>query len=368
MTTHKPPKVALVHDFLLTFGGAERVLRALADMYPEAPIYTLLADRELVERYFPGREIRTSFLQKFPHWLRKRYHWLLPLYPVAIETLDLRDFDIVLSSSGAWSKGIVTRLHTKHISYLHSPMRFVWDSYHTYPRLQKRYFFFRRLILSYLRLWDREAAARPDVLIANSEYTAGRIRKFYRQEARVVYPPVTQFAQKTSVSKKDFFLIVSRLTSSKSPDLAIEAFNKLGFPLVVVGSGPMEKKLRKIAKKNITFLGRVDDTRLSTLYQEAQALIQPSEEDFGLAAVEALASGTPVIAYRGGAAEEFIIPEVIGELFEAPLPELLADGVRRFFLHKEKYSPDEMKRVSERFTLENFQAGIQKAVEEISSM
>src|SRR4030042_5298091 len=188
-------KVALIHDFLLYPGGAEKVLEVLAEMFPEAPIYTLLYDQEKMRGKFSDREIHTSFLQKFPKFLRKRYKYLLPLMPTAPETFDLRDFDLVISSSGAWSKGIVTKLNTIHIAYINSPIRFVWDYNERYVRDQKskikNKIFFIRLLLSYLRLWDYEAAQRPDYLIANSKYTQERIAKYYRRESSVIYPPVS---------------------------------------------------------------------------------------------------------------------------------------------------------------------------------
>ncbi|MFZ1720260.1 MAG: glycosyltransferase, partial [Candidatus Moraniibacteriota bacterium] len=171
-------KIAIVHDFLLAFGGAERVLQSLVNMYPEAPVYTLLSDKKVVARHFPKSEIRESFLAKFPGLLRRRHRWLLPFYPVAVEAFDLRDFDLVLSSSGAWSKGIVTRLHTKHIAYIHSPMRYAWDENESYLRtigFFPPFRFLSRIMLSYLRVWDKQAAQRPDILVANSDYTRERI-------------------------------------------------------------------------------------------------------------------------------------------------------------------------------------------------
>lgn len=335
-SSHK--KIALVHDFLVTYGGAERVLQSLSALYPEAPIYTLLKDDVLVAKYFPGRTIRTSFLEHFPGWIRRRYPWLLPFYPIAVETLDLREFDLVISSSGAWSKGVVTRLHTRHIAYLHSPMRYAWEQPEAYldevlPRWVPR--LLARLWLSYMRLWDRQAAERPDVLIANSRYTAERIKKYYRKDAEVVYPP----ALALSVAGQDeiilrgerkHFLIVSRLARSKKIEPVIEAFNKLGFPLVIVGSGRDEERLRRIASPNISFVGAPDDARLRRYYREARAVLFPSEEDFGMVAVEALSLGTPVIAYEHGGIREILRIGETGEVFRSQTPEVIAEAVKRF--------------------------------------
>jgi len=372
--TGRPKKVALVHDFLVSFGGAERVLQALASLYPDAPIYTLLQDEAIVERSFPGREIRTSFLQSFPAWLRRRYRALLPLYPVAIETLDLREFDLVISSSGAWSKGIITRLHTKHIAYVHSPMRYAWEGRETYLDESLPWFIPRllmRLWLSYMRLWDAEAADRPDILIANSEYTRDRIMKYYRQEASVVYPPVLPLSGSETVTvlprnERKHFLVVSRLTRSKQIGSVIEAFNKLGFPLVVVGSGREESALRRIAGEHISFAGKVDDDRLGRYYREARALIFPSEEDFGMVAVEALASGTPVIAYEYGGIREILRVGETGEVFRSQTPEVIAEAVKRF-IEKEAqggYSPETLIRSVKTFSRASFESGIRKAAGE----
>ncbi|MBP7811305.1 MAG: glycosyltransferase [Candidatus Moranbacteria bacterium] len=373
--TDRPKKVALVHDFLVSYGGAERVLQALASLYPDAPIYTLLQDEVIVKRFFPGREIRTSFLQSFPAWLRCRYRALLPLYPVAIETLDLREFDLVISSSGAWSKGIITRLHTKHVAYVHSPMRYAWEGREIYLDESLPWFIPRllvRLWLSYMRLWDSEAADRPDVLVANSEYTRNRIMKYYRQEASVVYPPVLPLpgSEATAVLPRDerkHFLVVSRLTRSKQIEPVIEAFNKLGFPLVVVGGGREESALRRIAGTNVTFAGKVSDDLLQRYYREARALIFPSEEDFGMAAVEALASGTPVIAYEYGGIREILHVGETGEVFRSQTPEVIAEAVKRF-IEKEAhgdYPTETLIRSVQAFSRSAFELGFQKAVGEM---
>ncbi len=369
-------KIALVHDFLVSYGGAERVLEAFAEMFPEAPIYTLLANPELVEGHFKNRDIRPSFLQKFPKFLRKRYRWLLPFFPVAVETFDLRDFDLVISSSGAWSKGIVTRLNTTHIAYLHSPMRYAWDTHAEYlddlqPRGKRR--IFTRLLLSYLRLWDREAAERPDFLIANSKFTEERVRKYYRRESVVVYPPALGLSEQATKTlkqvqgddvKRRHFLVVSRLTRAKKVEAVIEAFNKLGFPLVIVGTGKEEKRLKSIAADNVSFFGFASDEALAKYYRETRAVIFPSEEDFGMVAVEALSFGTPVIGYEYGGIREIVEPGITGELFHAATPEIIAEGVRRFLEKEGKYDETRMRSSVERFSKRHFQEEIRKLVDE----
>lgn len=362
MTENKPQKIALAHDFLTVWGGAERVFRVMADMYPEAPIYTLYYDPALVRQHFPGREIRASFLQKLPTWLRTSFVGRA-MYPVAVETLDFRDFDTVLSSSGAWMKGIVTRLHTRHIAYLHSPMRYAWDTFHTHPELATGFKFFQRLGLSYFRLWDKEAADRPDLLIVNSEYTRERVAKYYRREAEVVYPPVELSLSRAQLAEeRTTFLVVARLSAAKHIDIVIEAFNKLGLPLTVVGTGPEDAHLRKLALRNISFLGAVDDARLAELYGSSRALIQASEEDFGLATAEALSALTPVIAYREGAVREIVTPGVTGECFDDLVPEAVADGVRRFIEADPGYDREAMRLAADRFARSRFEQLIRQAV------
>jgi len=333
-------KIAFVHDFLVSYGGAERVLESLIKLDPDAPIYTLLYDTDAMKGRFSGREIRTSFLQKLPKFFRMRYRLLLPLYAVAAESLDLREFDTVISSSGAWSKGIVTRLRTTHIAYLHSPMRLLWDANERYLDMVRAggcRRFVGRIYLSYLRVWDREAADRPDILVSNSEYTRARAAKYYRRDSVVIHPPVILGAslpqpspEERTGKREDFFLVVSRLTGSKGLDIAIEAFNKLQLPLRIVGEGRERRYLESLAKESVIFLGGVDDAELVALYRRAKAVIVPSEEDFGLAAAEAVRFGAPVIALRRGGTAEIIEEGHTGELFGAATPEVLADAVRRF--------------------------------------
>jgi len=385
----KKIKVAIVHDFMAQFGGAERVLKEISDMYPQAPIFTLLYDKEKMKDVFDGREIHPSYLQKFPKFLRRNYRWLLPFFPVIPETFDLREYDLVISSSGAWSKGIVTKLDTIHIAYLHSPMRWVWDYNEKFLKENKKksFSFFLRFIFNYLRVWDRLAADRPDFLIANSVYTQQRISKYYRRESTVIYPPVSTVENVVGVQdvvtdksvenkqvrqlnnynnrtiEQDYFLVVSRLSAYKKVDVVVEAFNKLGLPLVVIGAGEQEKYLRKIAKSNVKILGWQDDEVIAQYYKNAKAFIFPAEDDFGIAPVEAMLFGLPVIAFRAGGALETVQEGVTGEFFDAQTPEVLADGVRRFLINEDKYDKDVIKKRGEEFSRERFQDEFKKFVD-----
>jgi len=383
-------KIAIVHDFLVQYGGAERVLEVMAEMFPEAPIYTLLHDKEKMGDKFKNREIITSYLQKFPKFLRKHYKWLLPFFMIAPETFDLREFDLVISSTGAWSKGIVTRLNTVHISYIHSPMRFAWELKHGYIKG-----FFSGLLMSYVRMWDKLAAERPDYLIANSKYTQERIQKYYRRDSTVIYPPACSChserneeakrlneVKNPSVSNTNsslnrsgsfvaatqddsFFLIVSRLSPYKKVDLAVEAFNKLGLPLVIIGEGKQRKYLEKIAKDNIKILGFVKDSELAQYYQNSRAFIFPADDDFGMTMIEAMSYGIPIIAYKKGGALEIVQEGKAGELFEAQTPEVLADGVRRFIEKENDYKKEDMMDRAREFSKERFKREIGEFINKI---
>lgn len=366
-------KVALVHDFLIQYGGAERVLETLAEMFPKAPIYTLLYDRGRMREHFSGRDIRTSSLDRLPQWIKRHHRWLLPLYATAVETFDLRDFDVVISSSGAWSKGVITRSKTTHIAYVHSPMRYVWEGSEGYldrVDARGRFRFCKRLLLSYLRLWDREAADRPDVLLANSHFTEERMLKYYRRESMVVYPGAMELWERygTSVEGMEFkrkhFLIVARLNESKNIDIAIETANKMSIPLSIVGDGNERKHLKAMAGPTVTFTGRLSDKKLAEMYARARAVIIPSEEDFGIAAVEALAFGTPVIALGSGGVCEIVTNGVTGEFFAAPTPEVLADGVRRFLEKEGQYDRVACHAVATRFSTKVFQKAFSESVDQ----
>jgi len=371
-TSDKPKKVALVHDFLVAYGGAERVFEAIAEMYPEAPIYTLLYDKERMGEYFKGRDIRVSWLSKLPRFLKKRHRFFLPFFPVAVESFDLRDFDLVISSSGAWSKGIITRLNTKHIAYLHSPMRYAWDYHEQYlgefgARGKRKILL--RMFMSYLRVWDRQAAERPDALLVNSKFTEARVKKYYRRESTVVYPGALALFEKSlepssqrTIAERTHFLVVSRLTRSKKIDKVIEAFNKLELPMVIVGDGPQRQALEGMAEKNIVFRGFVEESELVRLYSGARAVLFPSEEDFGMVIAEALSFGTPVIAYAYGGVKEIVQQGKTGELFHSATPEIIAEGVLRFLQNEGKYDKALMKQSVAHLTKENFQESMRKFI------
>lgn len=362
-------KVALVHDFLTQYGGAEKVLESLCEMFPDAPIYTLLYDEDKIHGKFKSRDVRVSFLQKFPEFLRERKRYLLPFIMTAPEAFDLRDFDLVISSSGAWSKGIVTRLNTKHIAYLHSPMRFVWDYNEKYLRdIGKKQGILKRFVLNYVRVWDHQASQRPDVLVSNSEYTKSRLEKYYRRDSKVVYPPAIIEDEGVVVKKRKnekYFLVVSRLSAYKKVDLVVRAFGKLGLPLCIVGEGEQEEYLKKIATKNVKIVGWKSDTMLKKYYSNARALIFPTVDDFGITAVEAMSFGVPVIGIRKGGMREIIKEGVNGEFFDEQTVEVLSDGIRRFMDNEDFYQKNEIIESVNSFSKKNFKKNFLKIVEDI---
>ena len=368
----KKPKIAIVHDFLTYFGGAERVLASLHDLYPEAPIYTLLYDKDKMKRYFPDAKIRTSFLNKLPKFIRKRKKYLLPLMPTAAETFDLRDFDIVISSSNSFAKGIITKPKTVHICYCHAPTRFLWDWHYNYLNENKIKGIKKVLMLPflhYMRMWDKSASERVDQFIANSQNTADKIKKFYRRESVVIYPPAITGKLKVhkvkSQKSDNYFLIVSRLSPYKRIDIAVEAFNKLGLPLIIIGDGQDRKRLEKMAEKNIKFLGFQPDEKLGQYYQNCYAFIFPGEDDFGITPVEAMSFGKPVLAFRKGGLIETIIEGITGEFFDDPIPEILADGIRRLKNNYNNYNPEKIAAYAEKFSKKKFKKDIKNIVEKL---
>ncbi len=326
-------QVALVHDHLAQDGGAENVLRMFQEIYPEAPIFTLVYDRDRAHPAFRKSDVRTSFIQKFPGGVRF-YQAALPLMSTAVEKYDLSGFDVILSSASAFAKGVLTTPQTLHVCYCHSPTRYLWSDAHTYYKELRYNRLIKALIpfaLTKLRQWDRAAADRVDRFIANSRYVQGRIQKYYKADSQIIYPPVEVEKFKIAKEPGDFYLTLGRLVAYKRYDLTIKAFNELGRPLKIAGEGPEMDYLQKIAGPNIEFLGRVDDKTRKELYAKAQAFVFPQEEDFGITAIEAMASGTPVIAYGRGGALETVITGKTGLLFEQQTVSSLIDALNRFW-------------------------------------
>ncbi|MDI6827156.1 MAG: glycosyltransferase, partial [Armatimonadota bacterium] len=283
-------KLAIVHDFLNQMGGAEHVLKIFREIYPDAPIYTTIYDPSAVCPTFKTADIRTSFMQKLP-MVKKHSRRYLPFYQYAIELFDLSEFDVVLSSSSSFAKGVITQPHTCHICYCYTPMRFVWN-YHTYIE-QEPFSRLTKILLPYiihrLRRWDEITANRVDFYIAISEEVRRRIRKYYRREATVIHPPIDASKFKVSVRDDGYFLVLSRLLPYKRIDIVIEAFNRLKLPLKIIGDGRDFDRLKKLAGPTVEFLGRLPDNEMHEYLSGCRALIFPGLEDFGLAPLEAMA-------------------------------------------------------------------------------
>jgi len=329
-----PPRVALVHDYLAQAGGAERVVVALHQAFPDAPVFTSLYDPDATLPAFRDMDVRTSFLQRVPFLKTARFHkFALPLYPQAFERFDLSGYDVVLSNTTGFAKGVITGPQTCHVCYCHTPARFAWR----YAEYVEQAGFGRAarlllpLVVGRLRRWDYHVAQkRVDYFLANSHNIARRVEKFYERHADVLYPPVeTGRFHVEPNPRADYFLVVSRLLAYKRVDLAIEAMTRLGLPLKVVGGGPDAQRLKSLAGPTVEFLGRRSDEEVADLLANCRAFLFPGEEDFGIAPLEAMASGRPVLAFGAGGALETVVDGETGLFFSEPTPESLTEAVRR---------------------------------------
>ena len=366
-------KIALIHDYLIQIGGAERVLEAFCEMFPEAPIYTLLYDEQATSGIFRNRKIKTSFLQKIP-FAKKHHRYFLALMPFAIERFDLSGFDLIISSSSSYAKGVTKPKNAIHICYCHTPLRYAWDDTpkfikeSSYPDFIKP---FIPLVINKIKKWDLKAALKVDYFIANSNFIADKINKYYNSQADVIYPPVKLWSGKSSAASsegEDYFLVVSRLLPYKRIDVAIQAFNKLAdspisnsLRLKIVGSGPERKNLEEIAGRNIDFLGSVHDEQLTEIYAKCRAFIFPQEEDFGITAVEAQMAGRPVIAFKAGGALESIIDGKTGIFFDKQDEDSLAEAIVRFT--DMKFDSEEIKTHAQKFSKEEFKKKMKEFIE-----
>lgn len=357
-------RIALVHDYLTQYGGGERVLEAFSEIWPEAPIFTSVYNAGLTGGRFEGKEIHTSFLQKIP-LAASKHRLFLFFMPIAVEQFDLSDYDVVLSDSASYAKGVITKPSTLHICYCHTPTRYAWDDSHRYIKEAGYSYLIKKLVplaINYIRLWDKEAASRVDMFIANSCFVKKRIAKYYGKESEVIYPPVSVGDFEVSDSIEDYFLMVGRFLPYKKFDLAIEVFNRLGWPLKIIGDGPERRRFLRMAKRNIEFLGNQSDDVLRGYYSRCRALIFPQEEDFGIVALEAMASGRPVIAYRGGGALETVEEGSTGMFFSGQNSGSLSECLKGF--NYKKFNSAVIRERALRFDKEIFKEKIRRFVEE----
>ena len=361
-------RVALVHDWLVTMGGAERVLEEIATLFPDAPIYTGVVDRSRLSPFFQTRTIIPSFVQAFPR-SHRWYNRYLPFLMYGMEQFDLSSYDLVISSSSSIAKGVLTPASTRHISYVHSPMRYAWDLYHEYRDREAKGATRHVMgpVFHYLRMWDRLSADRVDVMLANSSAVQRRIQKHYRRDAEVIFPPVAVDRFQVVSHPGSFYLVLSRLVSYKRFDLAVKACNQLKLPLMVAGEGPERTSLEKMAGPTVKFLGWVDDNQAAQLMNEAKALIFPGEEDFGIIPVEAQAAGKPVIALGRGGVLDTVIHEETGWLFQQQTVEALVQAIDAAQNHE--WDPARIRQNAERFQpsvfREKFQARVLEAMKDL---
>jgi glycosyltransferase involved in cell wall biosynthesis len=357
------PRVAIVHDYLNQWGGAERVLEELRAVWPDAPVFVSIYDRERMPAAYREWTIRTTFMQRLPGILRNHQPYL-PLYPLAFARLDLRGYDLIVSSSSAFAKNIHPTPGALHVCYCHSPMRFAWNAA-DYARREKLGSPVRAALgplLRVIRRWDERGTRRVDHLIANSATVAERIGRYYGREAVVIHPPVRTDIPAAESEPDDFFLVVTRLVPYKRLDIVVEAFNRLGLPLRIVGQGRDRAELERRAGPNIRFLGGVSDEEKNHLYARCRATIFPAEDDFGIAQVEAQSAGRPVIAFRAGGATETVRDGVTGVFFDAQTPEALMAAVGR--LAEMRFDPATIRAHARTFDATVFRRNIAAYVDE----
>ncbi len=356
-------RVAIIHDYLNQYGGAERVLEALHELYPNAPIYTSLYDPAAMPGSYCAWDIRTSWMQRLPGWRRHFQKYFL-LYPSAFESFDLSDYDLILSSSSAYAKGVIPRPGARHICYCHTPMRFAWrtDDYIKREGLGRLQRGVLPLLLTYVRLWDVATTPRVDQFIANSREVAARIARYYGRTALVIAPPVTLSLYRPWVPG-NFYLAGGRLIPYKRLDLVIRAFTALGLPLKVFGDGRDRARLQALAGPNVEFLGQISEEQRRDLFASCRAFIFPGEEDFGITPLEAMSAGRPVIAYAAGGALETVIEGVTGRFFHQQSAAAIAAAVAA--ARVDRYDPAVIRSHAEGFSRDVFLARMRAVIEGI---
>ena len=359
-------RVALIHDHLVQMGGAEKVLQVLTEMFPDSPVYALLTRQKNIERNFPNVHIESSIIQKLPGSV-KHYKWYMPFMPMAVEFFDLTDYDLVISSTSSFAKGVITAPECPHICYCHTPTRYLWSDTHQYINELRYNKYFKKiisLVLNYIRIWDKAAADRVDFYIANSKTVQKRIKKYYKRDSTIIYPSIEENQFYISEKQGDYFLTGCRLVPYKRNDIVIEAFKKLNleadkkYKLKIFGDGIDMERLKKLTKgdKNIELLGRVTDKERNRFFSECQAFINPQREDFGITIVEAMASGRPVIALSQGGAKETVLEGETGMFFHNENPEAIAAAVKNF--SSEAWNPYKIREHALKFSKNRFKREI----------
>jgi len=357
-------RIALVHDWLNGMRGGEKCLEVFCELFPQADLFTLFHEKETVSARIESMPIRTSYIQKMPFSLRRRYPYYLPVFPLAIRQFDLKGYDLIISSSHCVAKGVRHGTQTCHLSYIHAPMRYVWDAFDTYfgreqtPRILR---IGARTVRPFLKHWDRRSSRRVDSFLCNGRNVRRKIRSYYGRDARVIHPPVDLDRFRPGKDKEDYYLMVGAIVPNKRVDLAVKAFNQSGLPLRIVGCGWDETYCRSIAASNVEFLGYVEDEQLAGIYQRARAFVFPGIDDFGITPLEAQACGTPVIAYaKGGALET--VKEKTGIFFHEHTESALVDAVLNMESNWERFRTEDLTENVQRFGRERFKREVADAV------
>ncbi|MHA6316577.1 glycosyltransferase [Altererythrobacter sp. CAU 1778] len=340
-TPFSAPRVAIVHYWMLSMRGGERVVERMLDLYPGADLFCHVMDDSRVSKKISAAKVTRSFISRLP-FHKRLYQYYLPLMPMALEELDLGGYDLVISSESGPAKGVITPPGSTHVCYCHSPMRYLWDQYGPYKREANALARLAMPLMYHrLRQWDVTSSALVDNFAANSRFVQQRIRKFWRREAEVIHPPVEVDLFRPADAVEDYYLWVGQMVPYKRPDLAVDAFNANGLPLVMVGTGSMAKALKARAGPNIRFVERMDFDRLRQTFARAKAFLMTAEEDFGITPVESMATGRPVIGYGKGGLRDSVVEGVTGLFFDRQETDALQDAVERFEKFAKHYDPRE---------------------------
>jgi glycosyltransferase involved in cell wall biosynthesis len=359
-------RVALVHYWFVKWRGGEKLFKAIADLFPDADIYTHVADPEVLAEHLPGRRVFTTFISRLPR-ANRYYQKYLPLMPMALEQLDLQSYDLVISSESGPAKGVIVRPEALHVCYCHSPMRYVWDRYCDYRNFCGRLGRLAMMpVMHYMRLWDQLSAQRVDYYIANSRFVGRRINKYYGKRATVIYPPVATKQFDMSRPAEDFYLYVGRMVPYKHPELLVEACERLGRKLVMIGDGEMMPRLKTLAGPHTRLLGAQSSMVIREYFARCRATLFPGIEDFGLVPVEAMASGKPVIAFAYGGALETVIDGVSGVLFHEPTAASVMDAIRKFERSSADFDPEVIAAHAARFSEARFRRDFTKFIREVA--
>ena len=357
-------RTAIVHEWFVNYAGSEKVAESLTNIFPDADVYTLVdfLNDEQRKIILKGKKANTTFIQKLP-FARKKHRYYLPLFPKAIEKFDLSNYDMIISSAHAVSKGVKTKENQLHICYCHSPMRYAWDEAEHYLKGIKG--FFAKSFMNYLRKWDLKSADNVNFFIANSNYTAGKIKRIYDRNSTVIYPPVDVDKFEISPNKEDYYISASRLVPYKKMDLLVEAFNRMpDKKLILIGSGPEKEKLKKMANSNIELPGFQSEGMLEEYLSKAKAFVFAAEEDFGIIIVEAMACGTPVIALNRGGTAESVINGKTGVHFSEQTPEAIVNAIKEFEKIIDYFDAQFIRKHAEIFSRKNFEYNIMQFVKE----